>query len=136
MWQPMARFGLILLCAFGSFAALSLFASHLESGEICPMFGPVPACAIVLAGYCAMLSAALFRLHGTVFFAGLIPVAGLAVTGVTLEIINGDICPDGPFGIPQCMISLTMAVLALALYWLATQTGASGQSRLRRDWRR
>jgi len=39
--------------------------------------------------------------------------------GVTLELIKGQTCPPGAFGIPQCFFSLAMVLICLGLFKLS-----------------
>ena len=115
-----SRIVLILLAGFGTFVGAQLSLSHMQSGEVCPLLGGVPACYLVFVMYgMVVLSAVLIRnkLSGWLFLIGWAVVFGLAASGVTLELIQGETCPPGPAGIPQCFISLAMASACLLLYW-------------------
>ncbi len=116
--SSLSRIGLILIAGFGVFAGGMLSADHLSHGDICPMVGPVPACLVVFIGYVLMLLSALLptRRKALIFYVGWAPVTALASIGVALELTQGHICPPGPAGIPQCFISLAMAVLCLVLF--------------------
>lgn len=83
------------------------------------MLGPIPACIIVFGGYLSVLLSA-FIVKKTpaklLFFLGWLPVFLLASIGVVLEMYQGDTCPDGAGGIPQCFYSLAMALACLVLF--------------------
>jgi len=113
-----ARVGLVLIAGLGVWGAGASSLNHLISGEICPTLGPLPACVAVLAGYMLIAVAALVgrRASTIMFWAGWAPVAMLALLGVGLEITVGDTCPRGFGNIPQCYISLAMAVAALIVF--------------------
>jgi len=119
------RLLLVLVSGFGALAGLSLTVSHIQTGEVCPHLGPVPACYLVLAAY-AMILASAFTLQkpiGTrLFFIGWITVFGLAASGVVMELAVGETCPPGPAGIPQCFISFSMAVACLVFFVMAKRT--------------
>lgn len=116
-----AHYALILLSLLGTFAGANLSLEHLQTGETCPMLGPIPACFVVFAGYALILVNAIFasRLNRkTLFFIGWSPIFLLAAMGVSLEIFGQNICPPGAFGVPQCVYSLAMALLCLGLFIL------------------
>lgn len=114
-----ARLGLMVLTVFGTFAGAKLTLEHLKHGEVCPTLGPIPACIIVFLGYFLMLGAAIFinkQPAKPAFVLGWTPVFILAFLGVTLELIKGETCPSGAFGIPQCFFSLGMVLLCGVLF--------------------
>lgn len=117
--DKLARYALISLALLGTVAGASLSTSHLQTGETCPMLGPLPACYVVFIGYMLILVNAVFISkfnRKSLFFLGWSPIFLLAATGVTLEIIGLDICPPGALGVPQCVYSLAMALLCLVLF--------------------
>lgn len=124
--RPMvARFGLIILTALGTLAGAKLTLEHLKHGEVCPTLGPIPACIIVLLGYALMLFAAVFIMKQQAkltFILGWVPVFLLAFIGVTLELIQGETCPAGGFGLPQCFFSLGMVLACLFLFKVSRMT--------------
>lgn len=112
---------LLLIAAFGTIAGLRLSLSHLQVGEICPVLGSVPACIIVFIGYLLVLIAAIFyktKWSPILFYIGWSPVFLLALFGVIFELTQGNICPPGPIGIPQCFISLALASIAWLLFFV------------------
>jgi len=119
------RLLLVLVSGFGALAGLSLTVSHIQTGEVCPHLGPVPACYLVLVAY-AMILVSAFTLQkpiGTrLFFIGWITVFGLAASGVVMELAVGETCPAGPAGIPQCFISFSMALACLVFFVMAKRT--------------
>lgn len=115
----LSRLALIALSLLGCLAGVKLSLSHFNTGEICPVLGPIPACYIVALGYGAVFVSTVFKnskWSRPVFFIGWSPVAGLALFGVVLELIGQDICPPGALGIPQCFYSFLMAIICLALF--------------------
>lgn len=117
IWRAM----LTLAALLGVWAGAALTLAHFQTGEVCPMIGPVPACIVVLAGYALIFAAAWAArpVAPLLFLAGFLPVFGLAATGAALELAQGDICPKTANGIPQCFISLALSVLTLTLFVLA-----------------
>ena len=119
-----ARYALIALSLLGAVAGASLSLTHLQTGETCPVLGPIPACFIVFAGYGLIFVNAVFTTklnRKGLFFLGWTPIFILAGTGVSLEIMGQDICPPGALGIPQCVYSLAMALLCLGLFFVSRQ---------------
>ena len=117
--SPLARFTLMAIAGFGTFAGAQLSLEHLQHGEVCPMIGPIPACMIVFIGYLLVVLAAIFVkgvLAKKLFYIGWTPVFLLALMGVILELTKGHICPPGALGIPQCFFSLVMALLCFGLF--------------------
>jgi len=119
--EKAARYALLLLAFSGALAGGQLSLQHLSFGEVCPMLGPIPACLVVFLGYLSIsVSAALGATSRAkwLFFLGWVPVAGLAFSGVVLELLGNDICPPGALGIPQCVYSFAMAMMCLGLFLL------------------
>ena len=115
----LARLALIVNAGVGMLAGASLSIDHLKHGDVCPLLGPVPACIVVFLGYLCVFLAALFPARAgakKLFYAGWIPVFLLALAGVVLEILKGDVCPSGAMGIPQCFYSFGMALVCLLLF--------------------
>ena len=120
--QQVSRLLLGLISGFGTFAGLQLSGSHLQTGETCPVLGPVPACYLVAVAYALILmSAVLIRKPYALrlFLPGWVIVFGLAASGVALELSVGDTCPAGPRNIPQCFFSLSMAMACAVFFILA-----------------
>ena len=114
-----ARYGLLILTGWGLLNGTLLSLQHIQQGEVCPMFGPIPACFIVFLGYLLMFIAAIFiadRPKGKLFIIGWIPVFLLAFSGVAIEITGTKICPAGAYGIPKCFYSFAVTVLTLLLF--------------------
>ncbi len=108
-----AQIVLIGLSALGTYGGGALSLGHMQTGETCPMLGALPACYIVFIGYALILCFAVFphKVRSSVFYIGWTPIAGLATMGVILELIRGETCPPGPAGIPQCFLSLALAIM-------------------------
>jgi len=120
--NKLARGLLLLISAFGCYAGGSLVLAHLKHGEVCPMLGPTPACILVFFDYLAIFMAALLVGKPWVkklFYAGWAPVFTLAAFGSILELTQGQTCPVGPAGIPQCFISLVMILVCWVCFWFA-----------------
>ena len=101
----------------GFLSGIQLSLSELASAGTCPAIGPVPACYLVLVGYTLIIISAWLPAKRAlfVFVAGFLPVFGLAATGVTLELVRGETCPQAA-GVPQCFYSLGLALLSLFAY--------------------
>lgn len=119
------RLALGLLSGFGAYAGGSLSLRHAQTGEICPMLGPIPACYLVFLGYLLVFVSAVITerpIARKLFYLGWTPVFLLALTGVTLELTKGHVCPPGALGIPQCFYSFTMALLCLGFFKLSLKS--------------
>lgn len=117
-----ARYALILLALIGTLAGVNLFIEHLQTGETCPMLGPLPACFVVSLGYLLILMNAVLVSkfnRRSLFFLAWTPIFLLAGIGVSFEVFGQNICPSGALNIPQCVYSLAMALLCLGLFVLS-----------------
>jgi len=114
------RILLTLTAGVGAIAGLVLSVQHLQTGETCPQLGSVPACYLVFAGYVLVLTSAWLpiRRAAWAFWMGWTPIASLASAGTVFELVEGNVCPRTDSGIPQCFISLGIAI-ALLVLWLA-----------------
>ena len=112
------RILLSLVAGLGVWGGVTLSLAHMETGETCPMLGPIPACHLVLVGYLLMLISAWTptRLRSFDFWFGWTLVFGLALVGSALELMQGDVCPKSAGNIPQCYFSLAMTLAALVFY--------------------
>ena len=61
--DKVARYLLIAISLFGTYAGAKLSISHFQTGETCPTLGPIPACYVVLAGYAIILLSTVLRGH-------------------------------------------------------------------------
>jgi len=117
--RVLSRILLGLLTVFGVVAGGLLSLNHLQTSEVCPKLGSLPACFLVLAGYSFMLAGVVTfpkKIATKLFMAGAIPVLLLALMGVLGEIFIGQVCPPGGFGIPQCFYSLGLVSLCIGLF--------------------
>lgn len=112
---------LIGAASLGAYGGGTLSLEHLQTGEACPLLGPIPACMLVFAGYAAIIISALLpRVWFTkLFYIGWTPVFGLALVGAVLHTFVGDTCPVNESGMPQCYMSLALAALMFVLAVLA-----------------
>ncbi len=112
------RLSIVILASLGIVGAGNISRAH-WLGEPCPVIGVVPACYVVLIGYCVIVLSMHPRLRrASVFFLlGWIPVATLAFFGVIGELTNWLECPRTDTGIPQCYISLSLVLLIGLLSW-------------------
>lgn len=112
---------LLALTFIATIAGANLTFKHMKVGEVCPMLGPVPACAVVFVSYLLMFISALIitKPKAKLFYLGWMPIFLLALSGVIVEFTGTHICPPGALGIPQCFYSLGIAILCLLLFILA-----------------
>ena len=59
------------------------------------------------------------------FWGGTTVAGGLAAYASVLELIKGDVCPVGPYGIPMCYISLAFSIVIATLFLLQPSPAAS-----------
>jgi len=106
------RILLIGLAAIGVFGGGSLSLSHWHTGDTCPMLGPLPACYLVFAAYSLVVISALLPTghFNKLFYVGWTPIFALAFIGVILHTFVGDTCPVNENGLPQCYLSLALAI--------------------------
>lgn len=120
-----ALFGLVV---FGLWSGGRLSWQQYQSGEACPILGPVPACYIAFVGYLLMsiVLAANLLLGRTqfdwLFWTGLGVAGGLALLGSAFEIIKGDICPKAFGWLPMCYISLAFCIVIGVLFKIANRS--------------
>ena len=123
----MIRLALIALVAIGLWSSARLSYRQYQSGEACPILGPVPACYIALAGYVMMsigVAVAITRMPWNlswVFWLGLAAAGGLALLGSAMELVKGDVCPKAYGWLPMCYVSLAFSVVIGILYALTTR---------------
>ena len=120
---------LVLLVGFGVWSGGKLSYQQYQSGEACPLLGPVPACYIAFAGYLMMAFALAALGLGSktlswVFWTGLAVAGGLALLGSAFELIRGNICPRAFGWLPMCYVSLAFSVLIGLLYASLLKTAA------------
>ena len=126
------RIALIAMVLFGLWGAGQLSYKQYLSGEACPILGDtVPACYIAFGGYILIAAgvAVSLLIPGAVgnylFWAGTSVAGGLAAYASVMELIKGDVCPVGPYGIPMCYISLAFSIVIATLFLLQPNPAAS-----------
>ncbi len=121
---PLSRILRLCLAGFSVYVLSGLIPisfAHLQTGVVCPMLGPLPACYLVSACYAAMgLADVLWnkRLNG-LFFAGAAPVILLALIGTSLELSGRPTCPRSETGLPLCYLSLIAGIMMLVVFLFA-----------------
>lgn len=106
------RVWIVGLAAFGIYRGGFLSLHHHNTGDACPTLGPLPICYLVLLGYVLVLMSALLgrRLFKPFFYIGWLPVFAMALMGAIVHTFVGEICPVDGNGLPQCYVSLGLAV--------------------------
>ena len=119
------RIALIAMVLFGLWGAGQLSYKQYQSGEACPILGDtVPACYIAFGGYILIAAGVALSLlvpgavGGYLFWGGTAIAGGLAAFATVLELVKGDVCPVGPYGIPMCYISLAFSIVIAVLFLL------------------
>lgn len=108
------------LVSIGLIGALRVSNSTWTTDNDCPSLGSIYICYVVLSGYVLIAIALITRmpLKNHLFYAGWLPVFLFAITGTTLEVVNGQTCPRSDSGLPMCFVSLALTVAILALFLL------------------
>ncbi len=132
MKRPALATLLFSLIGLGVWSAAKLVHVEFTEGDGCPHLGPVPACLIALISYFAMLIGCVLGLgkpglaySWKIFHSGAAGAGLLAFAGSVFELIKGNTCPVGPFGIPMCFVSLAMSIAIGALGWWLSQRPTS-----------
>ena len=120
------RIALIAMVLFGLWGAGRLSYEQYQTGEACPILGDtVPACYIAFGGYVLIAVGVAISLlvpggaaGSYLFWGGTTIAGGLAAFATVLELMKGDVCPVGPYGIPMCYISLAFSIVIAVLYVL------------------
>ena len=115
------RILLIGLASMGVFGGGSLSLSHFHAGDTCPVFGPIPVCYLVFAAYSVVAISALLPTghFKKLFYVGWTPIFALAFVGAILHTFVGDTCPIGQNGMPQCYLSLALAIVIFVVAFFA-----------------
>ena len=131
------RIALIAMVLFGLWGAGRLSYEQYQTGKACPILGDtVPACYIAFGGYVliAVGVAVSLLMPGAagsyLFWGGTTIAGGLAAFATVLELIKGDVCPVGPYGIPMCYISLAFSIVIAVLYVLQAASQSSSAATL------
>ena len=129
--QILIRVLLVAMVLLGLWGSGRLSYDQYQTGEACPILGDfIPACYIACFGYVLIaagvaLSMLMSGLTGSyLFWAGTAIAGGLAAFATVLELIKGDVCPVGPYGIPMCYISLAFSTVIAVLYMLQSSQAA------------
>ena len=131
--QILFRVLLIAMVLLGLWGSGRLSFDQYQTGEACPILGNyVPACYIAFFGYVLIAAGVAFFMlmsgstGSNLFWAGTAVAGGLAALATVLELIKGDVCPIGMYGIPMCYISLAFSIVIAVLFMLqASQAGAA-----------
>jgi len=113
------RLILLGLATIGIASGGALSISHFHEGGTCPMLGPLPACYLVFIGYSLIGLSTITpaRISKLSFYIGWVPIFGLAAVGTMLHIFVGDTCPVSDNGMPQCYMSLALALVILGVFY-------------------
>ncbi|MGJ8609753.1 MAG: hypothetical protein ACSHWY_01570 [Octadecabacter sp.] len=121
IWLARAlRVALIGVCVYVLSGIVPISLVHFQTGNGCPMIGPVPACYVVSVAYSAMALAGIiwWRVASWVFSLGAIPVILLAVVGTLTELSGIPTCPRSAGGMPLCYASLAVGLGLLVTFLL------------------
>ncbi|MEP3296798.1 MAG: hypothetical protein ABJO27_10025 [Pseudoruegeria sp.] len=114
------RLGLVAVSVIVLTGIVPISVAQMQSGDVCPIIGGIPACYIVTLCYAAIgLSAALWRKpNDRIFLAGVVPVIGLALIGTSAELWGTPTCPRSDTGCPLCYTSLFVGVAIAVTYFI------------------
>ena len=113
------RVTIVVLAALGGWGAGRVSLLH-WSGEVgCPMIGRLPACYLILLGYSLIIVSMYPSVKKSlaVFLSGWVPVAGLALIGVSGELTGIMKCPQTESGIPMCYLSAVLSLVLGLVAW-------------------
>ena len=106
------------LLALGLYGALKVSYSTWTNDSPCPSVAGVYICYVVLTGYLMMVvTQFLTSFKVLIFYMGWIIVFGIALLGTTLEISQGNTCPQSSSGLPLCYVSLLFSAVIGVLFW-------------------
>jgi len=113
------RFLIAILSLFGLIAAGQLTAAELTTGNACPDLEGVPACYLVFGAYGLIFVSALMTgwFRHVLFLASWFPVFALALIASGFDLAAGPVCPRALGVVPQCFLSLALAV-AIGSVWM------------------
>jgi len=107
------------LLALGLYGALKVSYLTWRGDSPCPSVVGIYICYVVLTGYLMMVvTQFLTSFKAVVFYLGWIIVFGIALLGTTLELMQGNICPQNSSGLPLCYVSLFFIVVIGLLFWI------------------
>ena len=129
--QILIRVLLVAMVLLGLWGAGRLSFDQYQTGEACPILGNfIPACYIAFFGYVLIAAGVAFSMlmsgstGSYLFWTGTAIAGGLAALATVLELIKGDICPIGMYGIPMCYISLAFSIVIAVLFILQSGQAA------------
>ncbi len=114
------RLAVVLLAGIGVLGVGRISIIHWTDEASCPMIGSLPACYFIFIGYSLIVLSMYPRLKKAfiLFLVGWVPVMTLALTGVVGELTGSLQCPHLENGIPQCYISVALALTIGVLTWV------------------
>jgi len=105
--------------------------SNTKRGKLAQFSGTSFPCYIACFGYVLIAAGVVLSMlvsgstGSYLFWAGTAIAGGLAALATVLELIKGDVCPVGPYGIPMCYISLAFSIVIAVLYMLQSSPTAA-----------
>jgi hypothetical protein len=95
-----------LLLVIGIFGAGSLVVKEITTGDGCPKFGVVPACAIILVCFILPFISHILKKWNLIYFLFTGLAALIALIASVMQFMGNAECPKTDSGIPMCYLSL------------------------------
>jgi hypothetical protein len=111
---------LCLLIGFGFLGGLNVSYANFTGDHLCPHIAGLVICYVVTIAY-GLMFVSLFIQKAVLRVSLFLPAWGItfliALTGTSLELTKGDVCPKTTGLIPLCFVSLAMCLLIIVLYF-------------------
>ena len=104
-----------LLLVIGSIGAGGLVLTEIRTGNGCPKFGPVPACAIILVCFILPFISHILKKWNLIYFLFTGLAALIALVASVMQFMGNAECPKTDSGIPMCYLSLLIFTTLIIL---------------------
>lgn len=104
-----------LLFVIGIFGAGSLVLTEIRTGDGCPKFGVVPACAVILICFILPLISHICNKWNLIYFLFTGLATLIALVASVMQLMGNAECPKTNSGIPMCYLSLLIFTTLIIL---------------------
>ncbi|MEO9512196.1 MAG: hypothetical protein ABJN84_13455 [Flavobacteriaceae bacterium] len=104
-----------LLFVIGIFGAGNLVLTEIRTGDGCPKFGVVPACAIILLCFILPFISHILKKWNAIYFLFTGLAALIALIASVMQLLGNAECPKTDSGIPMCYLSLLIFITLITL---------------------